>query len=151
MFGSDSDGEPELMPLPIMAGRRYVLQAEPGAVRVKPKEPGQRFTIRMSGGKVHVFAERDDEVDWLVQHGGRVLPRAPRPPGLATRLLSCRLSGKFGREMLGDLLEEYPEVVSTHGQTRARLWFFSQALRTVGASALTRSAAAVESIKRLIS
>lgn len=56
-------------------------------------------------------------------------PRAslPRPPRLATALLSLAVDPRRRDAVLGDLAEEYAERVSETGHLRAGLWYWLQA------------------------
>jgi hypothetical protein len=61
------------------------------------------------------------------------VPEAQDPPQGAERLLLFLLPHKKGQALIGDLREEFADfVLPEYGLRTAKLWFWSQALRSIG-------------------
>lgn len=56
---------------------------------------------------------------------------SPRPPRLATWLVSLLVSSEQAESILGDLAEEFSDIASKLGVASARRWYWRQSLKTI--------------------
>src|SRR5215510_5219875 len=61
----------------------------------------------------------------------RHAPPTPRPPRLAAWLVSLFGSSEQAESILGDLSEEFLDIVSKSGIAFARRWYWRQSLKTI--------------------